>query len=283
MKMKGKVFFIALGLAVLMSSLWAQPKSQPRLKAQYYNSASSTLILPECIWSPAAGGGTWVTEVQIVALTDCSSVNAIFLYGGGNYRGPFTLITSFASWTTFVTSNILQTLDSLDPDDTFSYYGRVGAVILMTGDPIAELIFALARTNNGPYGKTFNALSDVDANFCSYEPFRPMALGGLVSNSQFRTSMGGVNFGSQPLEVYFEIYDATGTLIGTPFTETFVGYDFKAFNPFAKAGIPYPTYSYDIAYIAIFPVSGTGRVAFFGATANNSTNDPAALLPFQVR
>jgi len=283
MKTKGKVVLIALGVVVLMNGLWAQSKDQPRLKTQYYNPATSTAILPECIWAPATGGGTWMTEVQIAAVTDTSVVKAVFLYGGGNYRGAFTLITNFLSGTMYVTSNILQTLDSLDPDDTFSYYGRVGAVILFTEDAVQERIIALARTNNGPYGKTFNALSDVDANFCSNEPFRPMVLGGLVSNSQFRSSMGGVNFGSQPLEVYFEIHDATGATIGTPFTETFVGYDFKAFNPFVKAGIPYPTYSYDNAYIAIIPISGTGRVAFFGATANNSTNDPAALLPFQLR
>lgn len=274
--------FAGIVLLMLVSLVFAQQISSPKLKTHYYNSPSSFLVLPECIWAEATGGGTWMTEVQIVAVSDVNVVDAVFIYGGGNYRGPFNLIENAVSGRLYVFNNILETLQSLDPDVSFSYFRRVGAVILRTDDAIFGRILAMARTNNGPYGKTFNALADVDANFCSFEPFRPMALAGLVSNAHFRTSIGGVNLSSEPLQVFFEIRNQTGELIGS-FNEIFVGYDFKAFNPFVKAGIPYPSYSFDYAYLIIMPAGGSGRVMFFGATANNTTNDPAALTPFQVR
>ncbi|MGQ9578289.1 MAG: hypothetical protein ACUVWQ_06665 [Candidatus Aminicenantales bacterium] len=273
--------FSLAGIAflTLVSLVFSQQISLPELKTQYYNSPSSFLVLPECIWAPAIGGGTWMTEVQIIPISDINVVEAVFLYGGGNYRGPFNLIVNAVSGQLYVFNNILETLDSLDPDPNFSYNGRVGAVLLLTTDSIFDRVIAMARTNNGPYGKTFNALADVDANLCSFEPFRPMAMCGLVSNANFRTSIGGVNISSEPLDVYFEIRNQAGELIGS-FNEIFVGNDFKAFNPFVKAGIPS---LYDSAYLIIVPTGGSGRVMFFGATANNTTNDPAALSPFQLR
>lgn len=268
--------FAGIALLTMVSLVFAQQISPPKLKTQYYNSPSSFLVLPECIWAPAIGGGTWMTEVQIIPISDINFVEAIFLYGDGNFRGPFVLIVNGVSGQLYRFNNILEVRQSVDP--AFSYYGRVGAVLLTTTS-IFDWIIAMARTNNGPYGKTFNALADVDANLCSFEPFRPMALCGLVSNADFRTSIGGVNISSEPLDVYFEIIDQAGELIGS-FNETFVGLDFKAFNPFVRAGITSP---YDSAYLIIVPTGGSGRVMFFGATANNTTNDPAALSPFQMR
>ena len=279
---KGKSLFL-LVLFFLATALWPQSKPPNQIRLQYYNSPSGVLILPECIWAPAVGGGTWMTELQIAAITDISNIYVAFCYGGGNYRGPFTLASNISSGEVEVWPNILEALDNIDPDDTFSYYGKVGALWMATEDLFQEKILALGKTNNGPYGKIVPALADIDANFCSNEPFRPMVIGGLVSNDSYRSSVGGFNMSSSPIEITFELYDASGAIIGTPFTETFAPYDFKAFNPFNRAGVPYPTYSYDAAYLVILPESGLGRVMFFGATANNSTNDPATILPFQLR
>jgi hypothetical protein len=78
--------------------------------------------------------------------------------------------------------------------------------------------------------------------------------------------------------VEFRLIDGNGNQIGTTFIRTFLGYDFQAFSPFAEAGRPYPDYSYDNVFVRIKPVSGSGKVMCFGASANNTTNDPAAHL-----
>lgn len=274
------IYFLALFcLAPLLLAQGAKKPSE--IKLQYYNSPSSWLILPECIWAPATGGGTWITELQICSVSDTAEVYAAFVYGGGNYRGPFLIASLLSAGQVWISNNILETLQSIDPD--FTYYGKVGALIIATDDSINGKILALAKTKNGPYGKTLPALTDVDANFCSAEPFRPMVIAGLVSNANYRSSVGGVNFSNYSIEIYFELHDADGNIIGSPFVETFVGFDFKAFNPFNKAGVPYPGNSFDNAYLLIFPESGAGRAMFFGAVTNNSTNDPATILPFQLR
>jgi len=279
---KGEALFLLI-FFFLATALWPQSRIPNQIKLQYYNSPTGVLVLPECIWAPAVGGGTWMTELQIAAITDIANIYVAFCYGGGNYRGPFTLASNILRGEVRIWPNILETLDNIDPDDTFSYYGKVGALWMATEDLFQEKILALGKTNNGPYGKIVPALADIDANFCSNEPFRPMVIGGLVSNASYRCSVGGFNMSSSPIEITFELYDASGAMLGSPFTETFAPFDFKAFNPFNRAGVPYPTYSYDAAYLVILPESGLGRVMFFGATANNSTNDPATILPFQLR
>ena len=278
---KTKIYFV-LVFFFLTNFLYGQSaKKQGEIKLQYYNSPSSWLILPECIWAPAIGGGEWVTELEICSINNAEIIYAAFFYGGGNYRGPFIIATGLLPGQVWSSRNILETMQTIDP--SFDYYGRVGALIIKTEDEINGKILALAKTKNGDFGKTLPALTDIDANFCSLWPPRPMVLGGLVSNASYCSSVGGFKFSEYEIEITFQLRDSNGDLIGTPFTEVFAPFDFKAFNPFKKAGVPYPGYSFDTAYLLILPQSGAGRVMFFGALANNATNDPATILPFQLR
>ena len=60
----------------------------------YANSPADLMVLPECIWAPATGGGTWVSEVQITDLSGGSAVSAYFCSGGGTRRGPIAVWTN---------------------------------------------------------------------------------------------------------------------------------------------------------------------------------------------
>ena len=71
--------------------------------------------------------------------------------------------------------------------------------------------------------------------------------------------------------------------IGSAFTKSFGGYDYQTFNPFSEAGVPYPGSSYDNVILTVKPTSGTGKLVCFGASANNSSNDPAAHIALQYR
>ena len=236
-------------------------------------SPSSYQVLPEVIWAPATGSGTWVTEVQITDRTGGSQVS-VYFNSNGNRQGPFTIWSSSGLNRSIKFSNLLETIDSVDPD-TFVYYGLVGAVEFITQDTNHK-IQVTARTLNGNYSKTFPGLNDVMANTC--DTSRQMMIQDLISNTTYRSAMGCFNPSSDSVTVEYRLIDANGNLIGSTFTKSYAGYGFQSFFPFNEAGRPYPAYSYDNMFIQITPTSGSGKIMCFGASANNNTNDPAAHL-----
>jgi len=237
------------------------------------NSPCSYQILPEAIWAPATGGGTWVTDVQITDMTGGSQVSVTFNYGGGNRRGPFVLWTSPGINRSIKHGNILLTVDGLD-SGPFTYFGQVGTLEFSTQDMVHKIQVA-ARTLNGDYSKTVQALNAyVESNTAGTDS--QMHIQNLTNNSTYRSTAGFFNPTSKSVVVEFTLIDGSGSTLGSAFNKTFVGYDFQAFYPFNEAGVPYPTYSLDNVYLRIRPLSGSGRLICFGATANNTTNDPAS-------
>ncbi len=243
----------------------------------YDNGPGSHQILPEAIWASATGGGTWVSEVQIVDATGGSAVSVIFEYGGGNVRGPFTLWTGGAAGTKVKFTNLLETIDGLD-SETFAYYGRVGAVEFQTQDG-SHTIQVTARTLNGNYSKTFPGLNLVNAE--TADTTRMMLIQNYTNNVGYRSTSGFFNPSEYSVTVEFTLLDGSGAQIGSQFSRTLAGYDFQAFNPFIQAGVPYPANSYDNIILRIRPTSGAGEVMCFGASVDNTSNDPASHLAVQ--
>jgi hypothetical protein len=205
--------------------------------AQYDNSPQKALVLPECIWAAATGGGTWVTELQIAAYSPGTMVEMIYHYSGGN-RDIINVWTSSDSlhYQSVKFSNILSTLQSLDP--SFTYYGTVGALEIFSQDT-SHTIQAQARTVNGNYGKTFQAQAFVDGNTANVG--RPIMIMNLAQNATYRTFVGFFNAtlgGSGPMTVQFIITNgnnSSGT--GSTFYKTFSSWEFMSFNPFVEAGV----------------------------------------------
>jgi hypothetical protein len=110
-----------------------------------------------------------------------------------------------------------------------------------------------------------------------------MIIQNYTNNSMYRSTCGFFNPTADPVTVEFRLYSEAGIMIGSAFTKTFVGFDFKAFSPFNEAGVPYPAASYDNVYLLANPTSGTGSLVCFGASANNNSNDPAAHLAVQYQ
>jgi len=233
-------------------------------------SPSQVQILPEVVWSSASGGGTWVTEIQITDVTGGSAVEAWFNTAGAR-RGPLNLWTGTSARCSVKFANILSTLQSLDP--SFTYYGKVGALELRTQDG-DHRILAAARTVNGNYGKTFPGLSDTGANTACLG--MDAAVQNLASTSAYRTSVGAFNAADTPVTVEFILQGPGGETIGDAFSRTFAAYEFSSFNPFTQAGRSYPTYSFANAWLRVRVTEGSGRLFVYGASASNSSNDPAA-------
>jgi hypothetical protein len=129
-------------------------------------------------------------------------------------------------------------------------------------------------TKNGNYGKTHPGLTDNQD--CTTEAGQDMMIQNLTSNSTCRSSIGFFNYSGFSLTVEFRLYDAGGNVIGSMFSRTIDAGGFYSVNPFAAAGVPYPSYSYDNVWLRVTPTSGSGTMMGFGATANSATNDPAA-------
>ena len=240
--------------------------------AGYDNSPSSLQVVPEVIWAVATGGGTWLTEAQVVDLTGGSQVSVYFDYGGGNRTGPFALWTGGAARSSVKLANLLATVDGLDTGPLV-YYGRVGTVEFATQD-VSHTIHIAVRTLNGNYSKTFPGLNIVDGTTAAVG--RDMLVQNLTSNAVYRSSIGFFNPTADSLTVEFRLIKDDGTLIGSAFSRTLVGRDFQSVNPFNAAGVPYPTFTNDNVWLLVHPTGGTGKALGFGATANNVTNDPAS-------
>lgn len=253
----------------------------PSLSLAYDNSPNWQVNLPEVIWAAASGGGTWVSEVQIIDVSGGSQVYCYFNYGGGAYRYIPDVWTGPGYGHTIRFSNMLATLAGLDP--SFTYYGKVGSLDFFTQDVNHKIIVSV-REYNGNYSKTMPGLNySVDANTVSYSPNRKMAIPNLASNYLYRATAGFYNPTSSSITCTFYVLDSNYTYVGSAFSKTFVGFDFKAFNPFAEAGVSYPTYSYTNMYLLVWPTAGSGTLFCFGASANNYTNDPGSHLAVQFQ
>ncbi|MCG2811164.1 MAG: hypothetical protein L6428_06875, partial [Candidatus Aminicenantes bacterium] len=155
-----------------------------------------------------------------------------------------------------------------------------GAVEFISQDG-SHLLQAAARTLNGSYAKTFTALSLHDAN--TADTSRAMIVANLSNNVTYRSTGGFFNPTGDALTVEFTLLNGSGAQIGAQFSKTLAGHDFQAFNPFIQAGVPYSAYSYDNAILRVRPTTGAGQVMCFGATVDNTSNDPAAHVAVQAQ
>jgi subtilisin family serine protease len=260
------------------SDITADQTSQDYIaEAVYPNAASNYQVIPEVLWAPATGGGTWMTEVQLTDVTGGSEVSVYFNSAAGDRRGPFVLWSSTTKDFSKKFTNVLNTLDGLDSG--FSYYAQAGSLEFFTQDADHK-IQVTARTSNGNYSKTFQGLNHNDDNTAAAS--RTMMIQNLVSNENFRTAYGGFNPTSDSITVEFELIDNSGNTIGSSFTRSFSGRQYSGFSPFTEAGVPYPDYTFDNAWMKITHVSGSGELMSYGATANNTTNDPAVHMAVQA-
>ena len=245
----------------------------------YDLSASNSRVIPEGIWAAATGGGTWVTEVQIIGMgATTADLNVLFYYDGG-VRGPFVLTTGLVQYHAVKFSNILQTIDGLDAG-VFTYYGKVGAIWIYSAN-VAHQFVATANTVNGNYGKSFPSQSVFAASTAALG--RDMIIPNMIQNATYRTFIGVFNTSSTAITVQFQIKNpVTNTLYGS-FNHTIPGTGFYAVNPFTEAGLGAGAYTNTFLYVYV--TAGTDAnygLMPFGAIANNTSNDPTALIAVPV-
>jgi hypothetical protein len=184
--------------------------------------------------------------------------------------GNDTLFTGSGPGVSGCAVNLLAVLDALDTD--FDYYSTVGTVEFVTQNADHK-IQVIARTANGNYSKTFQGLNLNDGNTASTES--TFIVQNLVNDGTYRTACGAFNPMDDLVTARFTLVDKDENTIGSSFTMTFSSREYRAFYPFAEAGVPYPGDSYDNSWIKVEVTSVHGRLMVYGATANRETNDPA--------
>jgi len=250
----------------------------PSLSLAYDNSPSNQIVIPECIWAAATGGGTWVSEVQIIDRTGGSIVSCYFDYGTA-WRHVVDIWTGPGALHSIKISNMLSYLAGLDP--SFAWYGKIGALELYTQDASHKISVAV-KEYNGNYAKTMPGLVEfADSNSAFVSPWRAMIIPNLDNNYLSRATCGFFNPTGSSITVTIYICNANFGATAT-ISKTIAGYNFVVFNPYTEAGKPYPTYSYTNQYLYIFPESGSGKLICFGASANNYTNDPGNHMAVQL-
>jgi hypothetical protein len=242
----------------------------------YDTSPSNIQVVPEAIWAAATGGGTWVTELQIVSLASTPADVIVFFCCSGYSTPTFQICYGLAQFYATRFSNILETLDLLDSGGRV-YYGQVGTLYVSTIDANSR-IQVQAKTVNGNYGKTFPGLNIVAGNTAAVG--RPLVLLDLVRNATYRTFVGAYTPPSPTTSVVrFQIIDGNNVQVGSYFDKTFLPNTFMSFNPFTEAGVT--SGNYENCYLLIDVLSGAtdaNGVMCFGSIANNYTNDTYALI-----
>ncbi|MDH4197199.1 MAG: hypothetical protein OEW05_07330 [Candidatus Aminicenantes bacterium] len=241
----------------------------------YDTSPSIFQVVPEAIWAAATGGGTWITELQITNMGPAAAWITIYFDTAAGHDVYPVSIGPISALKSVKYSNILATMDALDPTSQV-YYGKVGA-LLLGAEP--NRIQVQAQTVNGNYGKTFPGLNPVAGTTAAIS--RPMMVQGLVSNATYRTFIGIYNYG-QPCTVRFTIFNAANGTVGSSFERTLTVCGYSTFNPFVQAAAP--AGDYDNCYLYIEVTAGgdlTWGPLILGSIANNFTNDTYALMAKQ--
>ncbi|MDH4198086.1 MAG: hypothetical protein OEW05_11795, partial [Candidatus Aminicenantes bacterium] len=221
-------------------------------------------ILPEGIWLPAAGLGVWSSDVQITDMTGGSQVSCYFDYNGGNRRDCGLIWTGGGALTSVKYSNILATLQALDP--AFTYYGRLGTLVFKTQDS-AHKIHVSARIMEGR-----NSKIDPGLNVVLPASQKFMYIQDLTNNASYRSSILLYNPVASATTADFWLVDGVGNVIGTSFSKSFVGNDFLSFNPFFEAGVPAGVYDNVTLKFSSGPVY---FLMGYGSTVDNGSNDPS--------
>ena len=241
----------------------------------YDSSPGNVQIIPEAIWASATGGGTWVTELQILSLASTPADVWVFMAYSGGSTASFQIASGLAQFHSVRFSNILSTLDTLD-SSSFVYYGRVGTLWIYAENSDSR-IQVQAKTVNGNYGKTFPGLNIVAGNTAALG--RPMVFLDVVRNATYRTFIGAYNTGNAAFTVRFTIIDADNAMVGSFFDRTLPANAFLSFNPFIEAGVT--SGNYENCWLIVDVLSGgsdANGVMCFGSIANNYTNDTYALI-----
>jgi PKD repeat protein len=223
------------------------------------NTARFQSVLPVASLTSGAGSSFWRTELTISNQTaNAANVDLLFLPAAGGTQLRNSVVLGAGESLTW--DNALT--------DLFALAEGSGAVsIESNGSGAAPLLRVSSRTfttsTNGTYGQYVPALP-------SAEP-ATLFIPGLEWNGNFRTNVGLVNHGSQPVSITLSLYDESGRLMGNaPMTLAA-----QSFQQSSLMGI-FPILNGQARNGLALRVQGTtaGAVSAYASVIDNRSQDP---------
>lgn len=265
--------FKGFGLCVFFLLLLALPTAS----FAYDTSPSSLRLIPEAIWAAATGGGTWTTDLDVYVRAGTNPTELrIWFFAADGAHGPFNMTVEPDLQHCIRYINILSHIDVWDPG-TYEYYGKVGTIWIEAVDTTDKFQIQARTKHSGGYGKTMNAQSYYTLGDSAYfSTWRGMMIQGITNDTTYRTTIGLFNSSGNSITVQVALIRYDDVWSGWE-NITLAGGAFLAFNPYTRWSVT----STAVHRIWINPTAGTGRCHSFGATVNNTTNDPAAHVAVQ--
>jgi hypothetical protein len=243
----------------------------------YDSSPSYRRFIPEAIWAPATGGGTWTTDLDVYVRAGTNPTELrIWWFDANGMRGPFNMSSEPDLQHCIRYINIVNFIDSWDTG-TYDYYGKVGCIWIEAVDSTDKFQIQARTIHTSGYGKTMNALGfEVLGDSAYFSTWRGMMIQGITNNTTYRSTIGLFNGAASSITVQVALIRYDDVWSGWE-NITMPAGSFLAFNPYTRWSVT----STSVHRIWINPISGLGRCHVFGATVNNATNDPAAHVAVQ--
>jgi PKD repeat protein len=217
---------------------------------------SSPMILPAVGHLPGVGGTYWRSDVTIYN-TSSSTMNIGLRYfaAGNDNSNATTRNVSIAAGRTVVLADVLQ---------QFGISNGSGALELSWSNGISPIVTSRTYTtasNGGTYGQSI----DPAAAFGS-----DMYVVGLRSDASFRSNVGFVNDGSQPISVSLTLIASSGAPVATGF----ITLPPKSQSQYALSSI-FPNVSVaNLGGVTLQAHSDSGTLFAYGSMIDNASGDP---------
>ncbi len=229
--------------------------------------AVDAFFVPSVAHAPGAGGTQWRTNLAVVnPAAAAAELTLTFLpYAGGGT--PVERSFSLAPGATVEWVDVLVSLFGMSGGSSAK-----GSLKVSANGPLVIGSRTYNQTPKGTFGQYYPAVSAWDA----LPPGGVATVAHLKNTVAFRSNLGVINLGGEPVRVGVSLRDATGALIGTKvFADLPPGRYWQwddIFSPrYTGAG------ERTLAYAVVEQVAGSGPVWFYGSVVDNLTGDPTTI------
>jgi hypothetical protein len=218
-------------------------------------------VIPAGARTAGASGSFWLTDVAIANLSPgVATANVAYLRKNQDNSDPLNASLALASGQQLFLGDVFWTL--------FGRESANGAIRITASHPDVTIT---SRTYNaageeGTYGQFIPA----QRTSPSVTNSGSGALAQLRHDDEFRTNIGVVNLGEDPVDVEIHLYHADGTMYGAV-SRTLGPYEMKQFDAVYEF---VTSEAVDSGFAVVAVLTPGGRVHGYASVVDNGSNDP---------
>ena len=217
---------------------------------------SSPMILPAVGHLPGVGGTYWRSDVTLYNPSSSTmSIGMRYFAAGNDNSSATTRNVSVAAGRTVVLADVLQ---------QFGITNGSGALELSWSNGISPIVTSRTYTtasNGGTYGQSIDPVAAFGSD---------MYVVGLRSDASFRSNVGFVNDGSQPISVSLTLIASSGVPVATGF----ITLPPKSQSQYALSSV-FPNLTVaNLGGVTLQAHSDSGTLFAYGSMVDNASGDP---------